>query len=215
MALNLQYDVTELDSRFLKGAISEVENRFRKLESICKKFDQEAALKIAAASLHNPITDEEKKYKYPLAKHIETLFHFISTPGHVMDVEESLAEIEEVFIRHPFFDGLNYKLDNSRFRNTKVGFLYYISNLKLDLLAGANFSAQEMGFMCGVTGQAITNRIKRENNWLTAEKVGAQFVIDNESAKKLVRESDSPMLGPSPHTRSRDISISKKQTVSK
>lgn len=197
MALHLQYNITEINDRFLQMAIKDLADRFRRVNKVYKKFNEDAAIKIASAKAYDPIREEMREYEYPLAKHLQTLFVFITSSTASMDVEEAINELEEVFIRNPMYSDLNYKLDNSQFRNTRPGFIHFMAKLKMDLLTGSSFSAQQTGFMCGVTGQAITNRIKRDSDWLTAEKVGHQFVIDNETVRKLVRESDSPLLGES------------------
>lgn len=194
--LRFKYKTTDIDAEYVEMTIFDLKNRYEESVSIAKLFDEKFKPQVTSISKYDPYKKEIREYKFPLAYQIWQMYYYVTSKvdSEEIDISESLLTLKKLFLSNPLLDRYGYKVNKETFYNTKEGFLYYVTLLKRRLVEFEDdFSAKELGVLAGVTGQAITNRIRRDGT-LKAEKEGKSYVITNDRAKDVVKESDSPVL---------------------
>ena len=137
-----------------------------------------------------------EEYQFEMAYNLYVMYHFIKDDIGVrdFDVDLRVMAIEDFFKDNPLFKAFKYSVDTKSWEQSRLGFMCKITNLKLRLLEGDDFNASELGMLMGITGQAIINRIKRDNP-MRGQKQDREYVIKNEEARRAIRESDNtPIL---------------------
>lgn len=192
--MRLTWKISDINEKFYIETLYEVQAHFKKLIEPYKKINKDITFKVTPIKEYDPNREKEMHYDFPFEKHIKKVYNYSRTEGDMPGIEESISSIEEVYLKHPLFSDLNYKIDSNNFYNTHIGFLYYIATLKQKLLTGGDFSAKECAPLADVTSQAIVNRIRRGSPELKAKKISNKYVIPNSEVRRVVRESDSPIM---------------------
>jgi len=137
-----------------------------------------------------------EEYQFEMAYNLYVMYHFIKNDIGVrdFDVDLRVMAIQDFFKDNPLFKPFKYSVDTKSWEGSRLGFMCKITNLKLRLLEGDDFNATELGMLMGITGQAIINRIKRDNP-MQGTKRDREYVISNEEARRAIRESNkTPIL---------------------
>ena len=204
--MKLHYNINDIDEQYIQLLIEDFKDKFEHLKQSIKLVSRTTAVQLKSITAYNPVLEERKDFEFSLAYHFYMMYYFVTSQKKDIDVEESIARVEQLVLENPFFSTYGYKVNKTSFYNSREGFLLYLTDLKTKLLSGENFTAAELGAMIGITGEAVAHRIKNET--LKAKKRRGMFVIKNNEARRAILESKSPLL-----KRNNDFKSNKKEKM--
>ena len=188
--MRLNYSVNDLNKQFYRSAIDELTERYKDYISNFQVFNKNLSTNVTPCERKDPVTGETVEFDYPLAYNIWIIYNYIISEidmsrrnviehNNILEIDRQVSEKQGII--------------NRKWLDSRIGFLNYVAKRKLELIRGRDFSAFETGVVVGVSGQAIINRIKRDTP-LNAKKKNNRWVIAPEDVRRLVKESDSPIL---------------------
>ena len=192
----MDYKINNINEEFIRKIVDYLEFKFKKAIGDLEKFNKHLSSRTTPVKIYNPVKKRKEEFSYPLAYNIWILYYFVTDRiGLEYDVEESISSIVDIIKHNSLLDEYDYTLDREKWINSRIGFLVYLAKLKVRLLDGDSFSAAEASTMLGLTGQAVINRIRREDFPMEAEKRGNRFVISNkEMTRQITAEEQSCIL---------------------
>lgn len=193
--MRLNYNVRKITEEFIKKSTQRIKAKTEDYLKICHLIGIDTNYSNQSVKKRDPVTNEVETFEIPLEYDLYMLYYFIKSKiGPEYNVGESIRNIERLK-DNPFLNEYDVEIQHEKWVNSRIGFLVHLAKLKLRLLEGDDFSAIEVGTMIGVTGQAIVNRLSRDET-LDGKKVKNQWVIKNEDAKEAIIDSKSPFLAP-------------------
>ena len=188
--MRLKYSVKDLNEQSYRNAVDELTERYKDYVSNFQVFNKNLSTNVTPCERKDPVTGETVEFDYPLAYNIWIIYNYI-----ISEINMSRRNIIEHNDKLEIDRQVSEKqgVINRKWLDSRIGFLNFVAKRKLELIRGRDFSAFETGVVVGVSGQAIINRIKR-NTPLNAKKESNKWVIANEDVRRLVKESDSPIL---------------------
>ncbi|MCF8000458.1 MAG: hypothetical protein K9K76_01175 [Halanaerobiales bacterium] len=193
--MRLIYNVRKISDELIKKATQRIKDKTEDYLEICHLIGIDTNYVNQSIERKDPVTGEQTEFDIPLEYDLYILYYFVTSQvGAEYEIGESIRNIERLK-DNPFLNEYDVEIQHEKWVNSRIGFLVHLAKLKLRLLEGDDFSAIEVGTMIGVTGQAIVNRLSRDET-LDGKKVKNQWVIKNEDAKEAIRDSKSPFLVP-------------------
>ena len=193
----MRYSVAEIDEDFVNKVITEIKDRYKNFKTILEYFDENAEIQFSSVTRYDPVRKRECNYEFPLAYDIYMLYYFltggINKEQEGYEINDSLKKIENLFFHNPLFSSIKYNIRQDSFQNTRLGFLYHLSNLKRRLLQKDTFTARELAMMSNYTNQGMISKIHGPNP-IEPKKEGGRYVLSNRTAREIVKESQSPIL---------------------
>lgn len=188
--MRLNYSVNDLNKEFYRSAIDELTERYKDYVLSFQVFNKNLSTNVTPCERKDPVTGEIVEFDYPLAYNIWIIYNYI-----ISEIDMSRRNVIENNNKLEIDRQVSEKqgVINRKWLDSRIGFLNFVAKRKLELIRGRDFSAFETGVLVGVSGQAIINRIKRDTP-LNAKKKNNRWVVANKDVKRLVKESDSPIL---------------------
>lgn len=190
----MNYNITDVDEKFVEKAIIDVKKRYEKIIEISNaKFNSDLEPNYTPVIKYDPVLDKKREFPFPMAYDIWNLYYHIITENPEVYVYTSLRSIEKMFFYYPPFEDINHTIDRQSFYDTKVGILYRMAELKASLEESISTYFFEHSGMSGVSENCTIKKFNSDRDINYPEEYYSG-IVSKLKIKKILKDSSSPYL---------------------